>query len=123
MFSEARIRKWHRRSAVILAPLLALQALSGMMIAFEALLGFHHRVSDFLNARETHRLHYAWDYLLLEIHYGGGFIGNLYHVTLVIGTIWLIASGAMIFAGLRQRARKRRDGAHGEAQPKGVAQS
>ena len=106
MIDEPKLRKWHRITGVVLAPLILLQALSGMVISFEVLFGIHHDVADLLHKQETHSLHYAWDYILLDIHYGGGYWGNLYHLMIVLGLTWLIISGVIVFAKVNKRQKK-----------------
>ncbi len=61
MIKESTLRKWHRLIGITLAPLIFLQALSGLVIAFEILIGIHKNVADLLHKKETHTLHYAWD--------------------------------------------------------------
>ena len=107
MFSETKIRKWHRTNAFILAPLLFLQALSGLVVAFEILLGMHEDVVALLDAKEAHTLHYAWENLLLDIHFGGGPLGDIYHIVLVFGIFSLMISGATIHLFARRRKMKK----------------
>ena len=108
MINELKIRKWHRTIGIILAPLILLQAFSGMVIAFELLLGIHEDVSDLLKKQESHTLHHAWDYTLLDIHYGGGYLGDIYHLVLVMGLISLITTGIMVFLKAKMRQAKNR---------------
>ena len=107
MFSEVKIRRWHRVVGVIIAPLLFAQAMSGLVIAFEVLVGIHSDVAKLIR-QETGTLQRAWDFIFLEIHYGGGFWGSIYHSVLVLGTIWMIISGIIIFERVRRRQKKRR---------------
>jgi uncharacterized iron-regulated membrane protein len=107
MFNEVKIRRWHRVVGVIIAPLLFAQAISGLVIAFEVLLGIHGDVAKLIG-QETGNLQRAWDFIFLEIHYGGGFWGNIYHSVLVLGTIWMIISGITIFERVRRRQKKSR---------------
>jgi uncharacterized iron-regulated membrane protein len=107
MFSEFKIRRWHRIVGVIIAPLLIAQAISGLIIAFEVLLGIHSDVANLIR-QETNTLQRAWDFIFLQIHYGGGFWGNIYHSVLVLGTIWMIISGIIIFEKVRRRQKKSR---------------
>jgi len=52
MFNEVKIRRWHRVVGVIIAPLLFAQAISGLVIAFEVLLGIHSDVAKLIG-KET----------------------------------------------------------------------
>ena len=106
MIEEPRIRKWHRIVGVALAPLIFLQALSGMVISFEILSGIHNDIADLLHKQETHSLHYAWEYLFLEIHYGGGHWGTVYHFVIALGLTWSILTGVIVFFKVRKRQRE-----------------
>ena len=106
---ELTLRKWHRVAGIFLALLIIVQAISGLVIAFNVSFVFHHDVSAFLDAREAHALHYAWDYLLMDIHYGGGWIGTTYHFAVGVGLVWIAWTGALIyFRGVRRTRQARR---------------
>jgi uncharacterized iron-regulated membrane protein len=105
MFNEVKIRRWHRIVGVIIAPLLFIQAVSGLVIAFEVLLGIHSDVAKLIR-QETGTLQRAWDFIFLEIHYGGGLWGNIYHSAIGLGTTWMIISGIIIFERVRRRQKK-----------------
>ena len=77
-----------------------------MVIASEILLGIHQDVADILHKQQNHALHYTWEYILLDIHYGGGFWGNVYHVLLVLGTMWLIMTGVVIYIKIKKRQKR-----------------
>jgi len=46
---ELDIRKLHRIAGVVIAPLLILQALSGIFLSVDWLLGFHQRIGETIN--------------------------------------------------------------------------
>jgi hypothetical protein len=102
---EPDIRKWHRRSAIVIAPLLVIQALSGIFLGVDWLLGLHQRVGETIweNIPPLLRL---WDMILVEIHYGLGVGGMFYHILLGIGTLWVTVSGVMIFFKIRGRQKQ-----------------
>ena len=102
---EPSLRSWHRKMGIVLAPLVVLQVISGLVIAFEVLFGLHHDVSGFLNEREAHGLHRFWDYIGIDIHYGGGSLGTIYHIALGIGLLWLVVSGSVLYVKVRRRMR------------------
>ena len=108
MITELRLRRLHRFAGIVLAPLVLVQAWSGMVISFEVLLGIHKNAADVLRKQEALALQHAWEYLLLDIHYGGGYWGNLYHLVIVSGLMWLILSGVLIFIKIAKRERQRR---------------
>jgi uncharacterized iron-regulated membrane protein len=87
---EAYLRKWHRTMGIILAFFIFLQAASGAMMAFE-------------HALDAHGLFGV----LTSIHYGGGFLGNLYRVILGLGLMGMATSGTLIYLKIRARTKKR----------------
>lgn len=102
---EVDIRKWHRNVGIVLMPLLVMQAISGVFLGAEWLLGYHQRVGEVIRANVP-PLIWLWDKILIEIHYGLGMPGAIEHILLGLGLIWVTASGFMIY--LRIRARKKR---------------
>lgn len=102
---EPDLRKLHRIVGVVIAPLLILQALSGIFLSVDWLLGFHQRIGEMIkeNIPPLIRL---WDMILVSIHYGLGVGGAFYHVLLGIAAIWVAASGFMIFLKIRARQKK-----------------
>ncbi|GEM_PF-1209296 len=101
---ELDLRKWHRNVGIVLAPLLVLQAISGIFLSVDWLLGYHQRVGETI--REIPPLVLLWDKILVEIHYGLGVPGAIEHILLGIGLVWVTVSGFIIF--LRIRARKKK---------------
>ena len=83
-------------------------ASSYLLIAFNALFVFHHDVSALLDAREAHALHYAWDYVFMDIHYGGGWVGSIYHIAVGVGLVWIIVTGTLIYFRRIRRSRQAR---------------
>ncbi|MFH1501843.1 MAG: hypothetical protein ABIG03_02220 [Candidatus Eisenbacteria bacterium] len=106
---ETTLRRWHRVAGIFLALLIVVQAVSGLVIAFNASFRFHHDVSALLDARDAHALHYAWDYVFMDIHYGGGVAGAIYHIAVGVGLVWIVWTGALIyFRGVRRSRQARR---------------
>lgn len=102
---ERDLIKWHRNVGIVLAPLLVLQAISGVFLSAEWLLGYHQRVCEVIRGNVP-SLIWLWDKLLVEIHYGLGIPGAIEHIVLGIGLVWVTVSGFMMF--LNTRARKKR---------------
>jgi len=102
---ELDLRKWHRNVGIVLAPLLILQAISGVFLSIDWLLGFHARVGEVIG-KNIPSLIALWDLLLVSIHYGFGLPGSPYHIAIGFGSVWIVVSGFIIF--LRIRARKKR---------------
>jgi uncharacterized iron-regulated membrane protein len=101
---EADLRRVHRLSGVVLAPLLVLQALSGILLSVDWLLGIHQRVGESIR-RTVPALLRVWDAALVEIHYGMGMGGALYHVLLGVAVVGVAGSGFVIFLNVRARLR------------------
>jgi succinate dehydrogenase/fumarate reductase cytochrome b subunit len=102
---EPQLRKLHRAAGVVLAPLLVLQALSGVLLSVDWLLGIHRRVGESVG-EALPRFARLWDAALVEIHYGTGVGGAVYHILLGIAVLGVAASGLSVY--LKARARLRR---------------
>lgn len=83
---ERDLIKWHRNVGIVLAPLLVLQAISGVFLSADWLLGYHQRVGEAI--REIPSLIWLWDKILVEIHYGLRIPGAIEHIVLGIGLVW-----------------------------------
>lgn len=102
---EPTLRKWHRYAGGVLAPLVLLQALSGLFLSYEWLTGLHTAAGQLLP--DAPPFIQFWDWVFVGIHYGGGLPGALYHALLGVGLVWLAVSGLWIFLKIRGRMRKR----------------
>ena len=102
---EPDIRKWHRRMAIVIAPLLLAQAVSGLFLSVDWLLGFHQRIGETIKVNIPPLIR-LWDMILVEIHYGLGVGGTFYHILLGIGAIGVTVSGLMIFLKIKERQKQ-----------------
>lgn len=102
---EPDIRKLHRIVGVVIAPLLILQALSGIFLSVDWLLGFHRRIGETITENIPPLIR-MWDMILVDIHYGLEVGGAFYHILLGIGAVWVAVSGFMIFLKIRARRKK-----------------
>jgi succinate dehydrogenase/fumarate reductase cytochrome b subunit len=102
---ELQLRKLHRVAGVVLAPFLVLQALSGVLLSVDWLLGIHHRVGESVRGTVP-ALARIWDAALVEIHYGAGVGGAVYHILLGVAVVVLAASGIGIYLQVRARLRR-----------------
>ena len=98
---EPALRKLHRYSGIILAPLVLLQAVSGLFLSLEWMAGLHTSAGEILP--EAAPIVKFWDWIFIGIHYGGGFSGALYHFLVGIGMVWLAVSGLWIYFRIHQR--------------------
>jgi succinate dehydrogenase/fumarate reductase cytochrome b subunit len=102
---ELDLRKLHRIAGVAVAPLLILQVLSGIFISVDWLMGIHRRAGEAIKENFSPLLR-LWDMILVDIHYGPGMGGALYHIVLGIAAIWVVASGFVIFLRIRARQKQ-----------------
>lgn len=102
---ELDLRKVHRLMGIVIAPLIILQALSGVLLSVDWLLGIHRRAGDAIK-ENIPRLLVLWDMILVDIHYGMGVGGAFYHILLGVAAIGVAASGLMIFLKVRARQKK-----------------
>jgi hypothetical protein len=103
--NEVDLRRAHRLAGVLLAPLLVLQVLSGILLSVDWLLGIHQRVGESIGRNVPELLRF-WDVALVEIHYGMGVGGALYHMLLGVAVIGVAASGVSIFLKVRARLKR-----------------
>ena len=102
---EPDLRKLHRIAGVAAAPLLTLQVLSGIFISVDWLMGIHSRAGEAI--KETYPpLLKLWDMMLVDMHYGPGTGGAIYHIVLGIASLWVVASGFVIYLRIRARQKK-----------------
>jgi len=102
---EPNLRIWHRKVGIVVAPLLLLQAVSGIFLSVDWLLGIHERVGELIT-RNVPPLLVLWDRMLVQVHYGLDVGGAFYHVMLGLGAVWMVVSGVMIYMRLRARLKK-----------------
>ena len=102
---EPDIRKWHRRLAMVIGPLLLIQTVSGIFLGVDWLLGIHQRVGEVIEENIPELLN-LWDTILVEIHYGLGVGGMFYHILLGMGTLAVTISGIMIYLKIRKRQKQ-----------------
>jgi hypothetical protein len=106
---ELELRKFHRLAGAVLAPFIILQAVSGVLLSIDWLLGVHQRIGETFRT-DVPAFMRIWDMFLVEIHYGIGKIGAVYHIVLGIGIVFTVVSGLIIFLRIRKRTlKKRRD--------------
>ena len=101
---ELDLRKVHRLMGIVIAPLIILQALSGVLLSVDWLLGIHRRAGDAIK-ENIPRLLVLWDMILVDIHYGMGVGGAFYHILLGVAVIGVATPGLMIFLKIRARQK------------------
>ncbi len=93
---ELALRQWHRKVGIVVAPLLAVQAFTGLWMALDGLI-----VETLgLGAAEiTGTLRGP----MAATHHAEGAVLSLYRVLLASGTLWMAGSGTVIFRRIRAR--------------------
>jgi len=104
---EPTLRKVHRYVGVLAAPLVVLQAVSGLVLGLDVLSRLQGRVQERFLDRHFPALAEFWNYLLLEVHYGGGTLGRAYHLALVVALLTLVLTGILVFVKVEARLRRR----------------
>lgn len=107
MVKEPALRKWHRYLAILVAPLVLLQAASGLLLTVDFLYRYQRRVHGFLTERELPAVAELWDLFLFQIHFGATPFGFLTNVTVGVGLVALIVTGLPIFVLLQARLSRR----------------
>jgi len=102
---ELDLRKVHRLMGIVIAPLIILQALSGVLLSVDWLLGIHRRAGDAIK-ENIPRLLVLWDMILVDIHYGMGVGGAFLSHSVGVAAIGVATSGLMIFLKVRARQKK-----------------
>ena len=102
---EPQLRKLHRFAGIVLAPLLVLQALSGGLLSVDWLFGIHRRFGESVGDVSP-GLARLWDAALVDIHYGTGVGGAVYHILLGVAIVGLAVSGLGIYSQVRARLRR-----------------
>jgi PAS domain S-box-containing protein len=105
--NESALRKWHRYLAILVAPLVLLQAASGMLLTVDFLYRYQRRVYGFLTERELPAAAELWDLFLFQIHFGATRFGFLTNLTVGLGLVALIATGVPIFVLIQARLSRR----------------
>jgi len=85
--NEKTLRIVHRKSGLVLAVFIVVQALTGIALSVEGLLGAY------------------WGGMIKDLHFRMGLIGGLYRIALGAGLVWMVLSGMMIYARIRARIK------------------
>ena len=88
MIQEPTLRKWHRYAGVALAPLILLQAVSGLFLSIEWLAGLHTAAGELLPGASP--LTRFWDWVFVGVHYPSDVLGGAL-IGLLVG--WLVVTG------------------------------
>ena len=99
---EARtLRRWHRNVALVLAPVLLVQALSGLLLS----LRFPGHLAELVSDPAAMEAVGTLTRVLVQLHVGHGLISDLYHLLLVLAILWVVVTGTWIWFDLRRRRK------------------
>jgi len=104
--SEARmkeqlLRRLHRYVGIVIAPYLVIQTVSGLLLGF----GFFRRPGSAMSERSALILPGSWDDFLVKAHFEAGWAGDVYHLLLGAGIVWMALSGWAIYLQGRRREK------------------
>ncbi len=105
---ESDLRQWHRRSGIILALFILLQAGSGFLISLGSLSTPHsHANTEHAGPPASHEHgDSVWNKFLGFVHHGGGTVGSIYRMLVGIGAMGMALTGSAIFFKSRARFKK-----------------
>jgi hypothetical protein len=107
LMREINLRTWHRRTGIILALFIILQAGSGFLITLGDLTPSKSPATEPAVAATTvDDEEHFWDETLGFIHFGAGAVGVFYRILLGAGILWMAVSGGLIFFRIRARSKK-----------------
>lgn len=130
---EKSLRKWHRKTGIILALLMILQAGTGLIFTLEKFSettpasaqnnenyheeGHDHdrghngegHSSDAAYSEENHEHDHGEGIMaiLASIHHEGGIIGLIYRLATGLGILWMAGTGSLIYFRLQVRQKNR----------------
>lgn len=102
---ELQLRKWHRRTGIVLALFLFLQAATGILLSLEGLpfsRGEAH--TDQAEAVAVEHSNEPYGDPVGFLHHGGGALGAIYRLALGGATLWMAFSGVWIYWRIRTRS-------------------
>jgi uncharacterized iron-regulated membrane protein len=98
---EQLLHKLHRYVGIVIAPYLVIQTVSGLLLGF----GFFRRPGSAMNERSVLILPGSWDDILVKVHFEAGWAGDVYHLLLGAGIVWMALSGWVIYLQGRRRGK------------------
>jgi len=108
---EMTLRRFHRYLGAVAAPLVLLQAGSGLMLSVDLLGRWQSRVQRFLEDVDLPALAAFWNTVLHEIHFGSGSVGFVHNVAVGLSLTLLAVSGLLLFVKVLARTLFRRPAA------------
>jgi uncharacterized iron-regulated membrane protein len=104
------LNKLHRYVGIIIAPFMAIQTLTGLLLSF----GPFRRGGSAVTGWNLSIIDKGWDDIFIKTHFGPGLISDGYHLLLGAGIIWMALSGWMLYLrGMRLRKKTGNNNAAG----------
>ena len=85
---EAELRTWHRKAGIGFAVFIALQAVTGIVLTIEDMLGSY------------------WGGIVHDIHRRYELAGDIYRLIAGIGMMYMLITGVWILIKIRQRTKR-----------------
>ena len=99
---ELRLNSLHRYVGIVIAPFLVIQTLSGLLLGF----GLYRNDGELQNGKRFLESLGNWDQTLVKAHFGPGLLGDIYHLLLGAGAVWMAVTGWLLFLRLRRSRRR-----------------
>ena len=114
---ELRLNTLHRYVGIVIAPFLVIQTLSGLLLGF----GPYRDVGALQIGNRFIESPGIWNEFLVKAHFGPGLLGDIYHLLLGAGAVWMAATGWLLFLRLRRSRRRMTANNSGERRVSGTA--
>jgi len=85
---EAQLRKYHRKAGIVFALLIVIQALTGLILTVEDVLGVY------------------WGGIVHSIHKQYDLPGHIYRLGAGAGLVFMVTTGVFIWFMVRQRTKR-----------------
>lgn len=110
-----RLNTLHRYVGIVLAPFLAIQTLSGLLLDF----GPFRRGGGFLAGDQSPVWPGGLNRLLVKIHFGPGLVSDAYHLLLGAAIFWMAVTGWLLYLRIRRARRNLAANSRGNGQTRG----
>lgn len=102
---EATLRKWHRKMGVLLAVFIGVQAISGLGLSLDPVVGL--AAHSHVESEKTDPKQQGFRGELFEfVHHGAGPIGGVYRIALALGVLWMVVTGSAIYLQIGRRTTR-----------------
>ena len=99
---ELRLNTLHRYVGIVIAPCLVIQTLSGLLLGF----GLYRDNGALQAGKRIIESPGVLNESLAKIHFCPGLLGDIYHLLLGAGVVWMAVTGWLLFLRLRRSRRR-----------------